>query len=139
MYSRDDLDVPARVSGRVVGPPFADRLVDRLVLVDGCGDPARHGQHVVAQPAPERLGHDARDVVGDGQEDRVVGVHRDLPVEQAVGVAPDRAVLRVLPVARLVHHREQPLHLRVGREARRGERGDRAARRGRAPRAAPPG
>ena len=79
------------------------------------------GDRLVAQALPERLVHHRGDVVGQGDEDRVVGHDRDLAVEEAIALVPVGAV-RV--VAGPVHAREQLLGVRVGAAVAGGEGGD---------------
>ena len=130
MYSRTTWTCALANVAASSGLPSPHGFEDALMLVDGRVDPARDREHVVPQAAPQRLRHHPGDLVGDREENRVVGVDGDLPVEEAVGVAPDGAVLRVLPVPRVVHHLEEALELLVRREARRGERRDGRLHRG---------
>src|SRR5215207_7793850 len=115
------LEVLGGIEGSRRGVAVDDRLVDHPVLGRVDARAAGLRDRVVAQPLPQRLVHQRRDLVGEPEQHRVGGQRGEPAVEAAVALVPAAAVAAG---GRGIHPVEQPLRLRVGAAAAGGERGD---------------
>src|SRR5215208_2451228 len=112
------LEVLGGVEGGRGGVAVDDRLVDHPMLGRVDARAARLRDRVVAQPLPERLVHQRRDLVGEGEQHRVGRQRGEPAVEAAVALVPTAAVAVRL---RGVHRVEQLLGLGVCAAAAGGE------------------
>ena len=129
MYLRTRRMCSREYSSAVRRVALADRFVDHPVLGDVDPHPARVRQRVVAKPPPQRLVHDRRELVADRDHDRVAGHHSDLAVKHAVGLRPDRPLIRAGRVRQPLHLVQQPLGERVAAGAVGRDPGDRGLER----------